>query len=296
MSRQAQLPPRGPFQKKPNTHLSPEAVPFAPPESLKSSLQSSILEEKPAWLDDLLSDPEMNSGGGTGLRRAASDSVTLLNDLMDSFPPFSLHDDEENSVESENGTGLESACMYGPNSPRKKDHLIHSGNALVSALSESISQDLNPAFHGITNSDSRVGSRAPLYDYAAETKMSKRHAGQRSRVRKLQYIAELERTVNNLQALILELDTRARSLLQHRITLSVENSELQHQMAVLQQEKLFVEGEHQLLKKEAEILNYRLANSPGNKFRTIFEPSAATQPNNLRSAWQMPDLSKLNLS
>lgn len=304
MSRQAQLPPRGPLQKKPNAHLNHEAIPFAPPESYTqqpqhhtSLLRSSTLEEKPAWLDDLLSEHDVNSGGMV-LRRSASDSVTLLNDLMDSFPPFSLHDDEENenSVDSENGIGLESACMYGPNSPRKKGHLIHSGNALVSALSESISQDSpqhvgsNPAFHGITD------GRVPFSDYAAETKMSKRHSGQRSRVRKLQYIAELERTVNNLQGLILELDARARSLLQHRLALSMENTELQHQMASLQQEKLILDGEHQLLKKEAQILNYRLAKSPDNKFRAFFEPRAASQPSRSTISWQMPDMSKLNLS
>ncbi|GLT50051.1 hypothetical protein SLA2020_235630 [Shorea laevis] len=309
MSRQAQLPPRGPFQKKLNSHLNYETI--SPPSLAKSymqypqqhesSSQSSILEEKPAWLDELLNDPEANSSG-IYLRRSASDSVTLLNDLISSFPDFNQHDGEENYVDGETGTSLESACMYGPNSPRKKGHPINSGNALASALSESISQehlqhvDGSPTFHGITCSKSKLDRCVPVGDHTAETNMAKRHSGQRSRVRKLQYIADLERTVNSLQAFISELATRISSLLQHHVALSMENSELQHQLASLQQEKLILEGQHQLLKKEAERRNSHLADSPNNKFRTYFEPSAATQPAGSEFTWQKLDMSKLNLN
>lgn len=299
MSRPAPLPPRGPFQKKVNV-----AHPSSPqtetqvhwPQHQKSSSQSAILEEKPDWLDDLLNDADMNPRArGMSLRRSASDSVTLLNDLMDSLPGFSPHDDDGNSVDSEPGTGLESACMYGPNSPRKKGHLIHSGNALVSALSESLSEDPlkhadgNPTFPRI------MDHFVPVGDHSAESNMARRHAGQRSRIRKLQYIAELERTVNNLQALISDLAARTHSLLQHRVALSMENSGLQQQLAALEQQKLILEGEYQVLKKEAESLSTNLPTSPNNKFRTHFGPGAAT-PTGSKATWQMLDMSKLNLS
>lgn len=291
-SRPAPLPPRVPFQKKHNPHQSPPQTESYWPQHKKSSSQSLILEEKPAWLDDLLNDPEMTPSG-LSLRRSSSDSVTLLNDLMDSLPPL---DDEENSVDSEPGSGLEleSACMYGPNSPRKKGHLVHSGNALVSALSESLSQDPvhhaddnKSSFPGITRSNSRIDGY--------ESNLARRHAGQRSRVRKLQYIAELERTVGNLQVLISELAAGVHSQLQHHVALSVENSGLQQQLTALHQEKMILEGEHRVLKKEAERLSFNLAKPPTNKFRTRFGPGPAT-PTGSKVPWQMLDMSKLNLS
>ncbi|GKV39729.1 hypothetical protein SLEP1_g47455 [Rubroshorea leprosula] len=309
MSRDAQLPPRGPFQKKLSSQSNHKTIspPFHTesymeyPQHHKSFSQSSILEENPAWLDGLLKDPDAKSSG-ISLRRSASDSLTFLNDLMDSFPVLTLHDDQEDSIDCETGTGLESACMYGPNSPRKKGHLIYSGNALVSALSESISQDPwqhvdgNPTFHGITCSNSKVDGSVPVGDHTAETKTAKRRSGQHSRVRKLQYIAELERTVNSLQTFISELATRVSSLHQRCVTLSMENGELQNQLVTLQQEKLMLEGQHQLLKKEAERLSIRLVNSPNYELEACFEPSASTRPAVSEFTWQMLDMSKLDLT
>jgi hypothetical protein len=97
-------------------------------------------EEPPTWLDDLLSDPDSNSKGMYH-RRSVSDSIALLDALSDTFPSLAPHRDDENSVVNETCNGLESACTYGPNSPRKKSNLTFVENAIVSALSESVSQN-----------------------------------------------------------------------------------------------------------------------------------------------------------
>lgn len=146
MSRQAQLPPRCPVQKKliggpiHDSVSQPLHINESYVRHQKSFSQSSILEEQPAWLDDLLSDMDSNSKG-LSHRRSVSDSITLLDALADAFPSLTPCKDDENSVVDETCNGLESACTYGPNSPRQKGNLTFTENAIVSALSEYVSQE-----------------------------------------------------------------------------------------------------------------------------------------------------------
>lgn len=144
MSRQAHhLPPRCPFQKK--TVARPTNDPVSPTlhkdtatysRHHKSASQSYILEEQPAWLDDLLDDSEPNSNSNSILhhhRRSASDSLTMLDDLV--VPLTNLDKIYERHTYDETDESLESA-IYGPNSPRRKGKLTFPENAIVSALSE----------------------------------------------------------------------------------------------------------------------------------------------------------------
>ncbi|KAK1574800.1 hypothetical protein Q3G72_000069 [Acer saccharum] len=263
----------------------------------KSSSQSSILEEQPAWLDELLSDPDVNPVGKFH-RRSASDSVTLLDGIADALPGLNPLKDGENSVEDGTCSGLQSNCMYGPNSPRKRDNLTFSENALVSALSECDFEnplqyvDDSLCISGINHSDN-IDMCASTGELNAETKMAKRHSGQRSRVRKLQYIAELERTVNVYQTLQSELAVRVHLLLQQQVSLSMENNKLKKQVAGFQKEKLIMESQYQSLKKEAERLKLGLAISPSNKVKTHFGSSSAAER---APSLQMLDMGKLNLN
>ncbi|KAK9283949.1 hypothetical protein L1049_012206 [Liquidambar formosana] len=306
MSRQAHLPPRCPFQKKRTSRPIHDSVFPTPrngnescPHHHRSSSQSSVVEEHPAWLDDLLSDPDSDSKG-IFHRRSASDSVALLNGLVDPFPSLTPLNDEESSVGNET-SGLESACMYGPNSPRQRSNLTFSENAIVSALSEYVSQspmkyvDGSLSISGITCSELKGDGCGFSGEHNTEASAVKRHSGQRSRVRKLQYIAELERTVNVFQTLESELAVRVASLLQQRVALSVENSKLKQQVARLRQEKLKMDGQYQYLKKEVERLKIGLANSPNSKMRTYYGPNHATEAVISQTAWQMLEMGKLSL-
>ncbi|ESQ40389.1 hypothetical protein EUTSA_v10014187mg [Eutrema salsugineum] len=307
MSRPGQLPPRCPIPKK--MSLNPVADTYysssSPIESYigqyNSSTQDSTLDDQPAWLDELLHEKTdgMLTGGGP-LRRSASDSVVLLGDISANFSGFNQSEDEE-SLTSEACGELESACVYGPNSPRARNNSSFSNNPIASAFSDFASQKppQNP-------DDTVKGINSPPVAENACGSMgvpnAKRNPGQRSRVRKLQYIAELERRVSMLQTVEADLSVRVASLLQTRATLSLENSQLKQQMAILKQDKLIREGEYQLLKKEAQILKSGLGNlgSNNNNNRLVRSYSAGSNitPRTASSHldWKLLDLTKLNLN
>ncbi|KAJ4883492.1 bZIP protein [Raphanus sativus] len=318
MSRPAQLPPRCPIPKK--LSLNPFADTYysssSPVESYiahhKPPTQDSTLEEQPAWLDELLRDKTdgmmlLTGGGGGGgpppplpLRRSASDSVVLLGDISADFAAGFNQSEDEESLTSEACGELESACVYGPNSPRAKNSSNFSDNPIASAFSDYGSQKARQ-----NSDDALKGSNVPPVEENACGSMgvpnAKRNPGQRSRVRKLQYIAELERRVSMLQAVEADLSVRVASLVQTRATLSLENSQMKQQMAILKQDKLIREGEYQLLKKEAQRLNSRLRNIGSNNNNRLARSYSAGSSIGPRTAsshldWNLLDLTKLNLN
>ncbi|KAK6135942.1 hypothetical protein DH2020_030325 [Rehmannia glutinosa] len=246
MSRHAQLPPRCPLQKKP---MAPQAnfsisspsckdIDFHPMQRghYKSN---SILEEQPAWLNDLLSD---------------IDSISMVH-----------------SCEPDDGLG--SSCMYGPNSPRRKNTLEYPEKEIVLAFFECVTPsplqhlDGYSSVSGVLPSD--FGDASPSAgEISNENKPMKRHPGQRSRARKLQYISELERTVDVLQNLGSELAVRVASLIQQHAALLLENNTLKQRLLRMKQEKFIVDGEYQSLKKEVDRLKIGLAISANNKVHT----------------------------
>ncbi|CAL8112570.1 unnamed protein product [Prunus armeniaca] len=143
-TRQSHLPPRCPSQKKPNSGPIQDPNSLLPhinesyPRHQRSSSQS-LMEEQPAWLDNLSNDSE-SSYKGIVHRRSVSDSVTLLHGLADSFSSLSPKNDEF-SVDNGSYSGWNSVSLYGPNSPRQRGSLSISENALVSALSEYASHE-----------------------------------------------------------------------------------------------------------------------------------------------------------
>lgn len=257
MSRSSHLPPRYPFQRKATIHPTHEPISISPP-------KSTTLEEQPEWLDDLLSDSD-SSLKGISLLQSASDSVELVHGLVPKMVLFPSDDEKKSCSE-------ESDCIYGPNSPREKCNIEFSESSVLLALSEYVSQgQMQFSDETCQNSGtSDLGSKGDCYGSDHELNgeyTGKRHPGQRSRARKLEYIAELEKTVNSFEALELEMATKYSTLLQKRVVLSMENSKLKQQMARLQQQKLMVDGEYQILSKEAESLKLGLASSLSRKHR-----------------------------
>lgn len=176
MSRQSRLPPRCPFKRN---LISPSIQEPYYPQHHRSPSHSSILDEQPAWLDDLLSEEDSNAKGSL-LRRSVSDSVTLLQGLTDSFSGLKLHFDEENSTEDETDNKLESASLYGPNSPRRRGNVAFSENALASALSEYVLQnpmqyvDGSICISGMNYSDLKVNACSSMEESNSEAKNAKR--------------------------------------------------------------------------------------------------------------------------
>lgn len=178
---QAHLPPRCPIQKKPVNGPILDPISF-PSQDHNFSSSQPFMEDHPTWLDDLLSDPESNSKGGLrSLRRSVSDSVTLLDSVADSLSFLGPHYDEGSSVGSQTCGGFESDSMYGPNSPRLRSNSSFSESAIVSALSECVSQepgqfvDGGLCLSGVGISDGRNGGESN-----AETAAAKRFGSQLS--------------------------------------------------------------------------------------------------------------------
>ncbi|KAJ4971382.1 hypothetical protein NE237_004481 [Protea cynaroides] len=257
----AQLPPRCPLQTRASRRVQdPPVSPTLPRNDglralhRRSPSQSSILEEQPSWLDELLTDSDTPSRG-TLHRRSASDSLAFVEGSA-SFPSISSVIDCQRAVSDETGNGLVGDCVYGPNSPRRRSNITHSRD--LSALSEFVAQKPlqylsgNLCLSETIQSDSKGDTCSSNGELDPEAKMAQRHPAQRSRVRKLQYIAELERSVDVFQTLESELEARVASLVQKRVFLSVENNTLKQQIVYLQKEKIVKDGQYQTLKKEIE--------------------------------------------
>ncbi|XP_047336338.1 basic leucine zipper 61-like [Impatiens glandulifera] len=84
--------------------------------------------------------------------------------------------------------------------------------------------------------------------------LANRQSAQRSRVRKLQYISELERSVSSLQAEVSVLSPRVAFLDHQRLILNVDNSALKQRIAALAQDKIFKDAHQDALRREIERL------------------------------------------
>ncbi|CAL9115393.1 basic leucine zipper 34-like isoform X2 [Musa acuminata AAA Group] len=321
MSRPAPLPPRCPFQNRGVTRRALESKPQTTQTDDKLCAKhhrfpshGSLLDEQPLWLDDLLTDPEI-SPRGISLQRSSSDPVALLEVATSFHGPISpiteedalsdgiLHESRESEEASEIGYGFEVGnCVYGPNSPRQKTKMDDLESSVVTALLKDVPS--NPLQYLTVDypSTSVINELNEKEDSTSSGNLdsesiSRRRSGQRSRVRKLQYIAELERSVDILQTLGADLAARVASLFQYRLALSVENKKLRQQLASLQQEKIIKHGQHQSLKNEAERLRmiygrHRRSKSAALCFGTspsvvVVDPSPID--------WQTLDLGKLSL-
>ncbi|WOK97185.1 basic leucine zipper 6-like [Canna indica] len=84
--------------------------------------------------------------------------------------------------------------------------------------------------------------------------LANRQSAQRSRVRKLQYISELERSVTSLETEVSALSPRVAFLDQQRSLLTLGNSHLKQRIAALAQDKIFKDAHQEALRKEIERL------------------------------------------
>ncbi|KAK8507411.1 hypothetical protein V6N13_141432 [Hibiscus sabdariffa] len=84
--------------------------------------------------------------------------------------------------------------------------------------------------------------------------LANRQSAQRSRVRKLQYISQLERSVTSLQIEVSALSPKVAFLDHQRLILNVDNSALKQRIAALAQDKIFKDAHQEALKNEIERL------------------------------------------
>ncbi|KAL1537719.1 basic leucine zipper 61-like [Salvia divinorum] len=247
-----QLPPKAPITMAAAAHNWP-SFPFhiTPPAAPLS-----------AWMDDFL---DFSATRRSSHRRTVSDPIAFVEDNSGGFER--LDDEQLRSMFSD---------------------------ALVAAGSSSNPSSLNPSTPSDQNSDDDVEKRtaAELHrvqpkvepvevessDIAAEDAaaapqtakssdnapgdlkrikriMANRQSAQRSRIRKLQYISELERSVTTLQTEVSALSPKVAYLDHQRLLLNVDNSAIKQRIAALAQDKIFKDAHQEALKKEIERLS-----------------------------------------
>ncbi|WVZ77142.1 hypothetical protein U9M48_025042 [Paspalum notatum var. saurae] len=214
----AQLPPRAPSAATTQDHWSAagEFLGFA---AARRGAHRRSASDSAAFLDAVPMDDVIGGGG--------SDDF----DRLDDEQLMSMFSDVDAPAVSDGGAGDRAGDA----------HLM----------------DVGDAEDGMAAS-SPAGARAAA-DGVADPKrvkriLANRQSAQRSRVRKLQYISELERSVTSLQMEVSALSPRVAFLDHQRSLLTVGNGHLKQRIAALAQDKIFKDAHQEALKKEIERL------------------------------------------
>ncbi|KAI5072664.1 hypothetical protein GOP47_0012770 [Adiantum capillus-veneris] len=261
-----------------------DAPDFPPPKNLhrRSSSDSLAFLEAPLQhvrITDVGEDDEPNSGNNARLlfKESKADKVNedwLIPRNTGSGSSQVVHSNANvKSSSSENKTPLETSSALSDrdsaNASSLEDKRIkgvgQSKNdaEVQSALIVEHSPSLAAKGETMSSADATVDPKR------AKRILANRQSAQRSRVRKLQYIAELERTVNVLQEEVSALSPQVAYLDRHRIILNVDNSAMKQRIAALAQEKLFKDAHNEALKAEVHRLRQlyqqrkKLSSQPG---------------------------------
>ncbi|KAK4799865.1 hypothetical protein SAY86_025230 [Trapa natans] len=242
----------------------------------RTSSESFLMDEQPSWLDDLLNEPETPVRGG-GHRRSSSDSFAYLEVGNFDRHEYAAQEDyrprnlslipSRGSHEFDHYKEGLCAPFYG------EAHLVKQKNRVLEWSPNSVDQitglpssknDVSSQSSGISRAPQEAGQAAkqkqdqgelssvdsifsPDNGETAQTKQSasdtdtkraKQQFAQRSRVRKLQYIAELERNVQALQIEGSGVTAELEFLNQQNLILSMQNKALKQRLESLAQEQM----------------------------------------------------------
>ncbi|TYI95086.1 hypothetical protein E1A91_D02G252700v1 [Gossypium mustelinum] len=250
----------------------------------RTSSESLRMEEQPSWLDDLLNEPETPVRRG-GHRRSSSDSFAYIDAsnapnldyaAQDEFryqnmintPSWASQDarlsslySDVNLVKQNRAWDSSLNVMTHPSrlpSLRENTFLQSLGSscaprelegALSTASEKQDSAESAPP-DAKASSEKKDNSHTKSSTCDGDSKRAKQQFAQRSRVRKLQYIAELERNVQALQAEGSEVSAELEFLNQQNLILSMENKALKQRLEGLAQEKAIKHFEQEVLERE----------------------------------------------
>ncbi|KAL0793713.1 hypothetical protein Bca101_065090 [Brassica carinata] len=252
----------------------------------RTSSESDLVEEPPLWLDDLLNEPE-SPVRKCGHRRSSSDSYAYLDMANAKNISLTLQNDfsyRNTGPSSQRGVheldwsrSTQDAAFYSDSNflnqtNRQRDALVAPGPrpSWLPFTRESVggkhmgSSSYMPQEAPETKNYAKTLSHDPKKFSpeqkhsntqpgtcdADNTRRAKQQFAQRSRVRKLQYISELERTVQALQAEGSKVSADLDFLNQRNLILSMENKALKQRLESIAQEKLIKQLEQELLEKE----------------------------------------------
>ncbi|CAK8577088.1 unnamed protein product [Lathyrus sativus] len=306
----AQLPPKVPIPNM--TQPWPEFSSHQKMPNLKTIPPNfSNNQHNPSWVDEFLDFSSTRRGAH---RRSASDSVTFIEASVmehcrrrERDSEFERFDDEQlmsmfgvDEVSGKNmmqppatGVAATLSSNSNPSTPsdnnsineeEEEDEKHHQQKQLKHESDEDefdeckqeIARDDDDDTNGNTTSYSSQKITDPK---RVKRILANRQSAQRSRVRKLQYISELERSVTSLQAEVSVLSPRVAFLDHQRLLLNVDNSALKQRIAALAQDKIFKDAHQEALKREIERLRqvYHQQNIKNNA-STVVSPSPSPKP------------------
>ncbi|XP_057469960.1 uncharacterized protein At4g06598-like [Actinidia eriantha] len=280
------LPPIGSLRHASNSQVVGTEAVQKPMEGMSLHQRCSsegFLFEQPLWLDDLLNEPETVIHKGH--RRSSSDSFAYLGSVAKLFSTNEENNQKDSIVEPSWGSQnlvhhvdpWHASFDKMPNSSDKQPNRVsespisngHSlardgtipqtsiplsapteSEGLSSAATEKIDQE-DSGFQIQEGSTERINSPQTKPSLTkAEAKRAKQQSAHRSRVRKLQYIAELESNVQVLQAEGSEVSAALEFLDQQNLILGMENRALRQRLDSLSQEHLIKHLEQDMLERE----------------------------------------------
>ncbi|CAN4103267.1 unnamed protein product [Withania somnifera] len=305
----AHLPPRVPM-----TQNWPD---FSPHQKIDTTTTISH-HHNPSWIDEFL---DFSSAKRGSHRRSISDSIAFLEAPMveecrirlsssgtrTTGAEFERFDDEQltsmfnddiannNSIDNNNSN---------PSSPSDNNSINHEDkkmNVSTDEEQQQQQQQLKTEPEEVESScksdNEQTATDQPVNADNSTEKivdpkrikriLANRQSAQRSRVRKLQYISELERSVTTLQAEVSVLSPRVAFLDHQRLVLNVDNSVLRQRIAALAQDKIFKDAHQEALKREIERLREvyfqqnlkKMENDDDDDHPTKTQQAAATDAN-----------------
>ncbi|KAK7244217.1 hypothetical protein RIF29_39036 [Crotalaria pallida] len=261
----------------------------------------------PSWVDEFL---DFSSARRGAHRRSASDSIAFLETTFDK-----LDEDQLISMFSDDFSAValpppQTSSTSNPSSPCSDQNSNNDEKPMAMAMALDVVQnEVKPKNEAVEEESSckieavvqpssaaATGCTETVFDPKRVKRiLANRQSAQRSRVRKLQYISELERSVTTLQTEVSALSPRVAFLDHQRLILNVDNSALKQRIAALAQDKIFKDdpksnsAHQEALKKEIERLRQiyhhqqnlqKMGNSVNNNNNghAPQSPSAASQP------------------
>ncbi|TKY49145.1 Basic leucine zipper 61 [Spatholobus suberectus] len=309
----AQLPPKIPTIPQNWPSFPHQRVPTMANFNPTTTPAAATTPPPPSWVDEFL---DFSSARRGAHRRSASDSIAFLEtpfleecragfDRLDEDQLISMFSDDIAAAALLPPPPPSSASD--PSSPSSDQNSNNDEKPMAMAL------DVKPKTETEESPCKNEAAAPPSFATAtyAETVvdpkrvkriLANRQSAQRSRVRKLQYISELERSVTTLQTEVSALSPRVAFLDHQRLILNVDNSALKQRIAALAQDKIFKDAHQEALKKEIERLRQiyhqqnlqKMNNSVNNNLQSppTSQAQPSMQPHNLHLHQQQLTISQ----
>ncbi|KAJ4906611.1 Basic leucine zipper 34 [Raphanus sativus] len=270
----AQLPPKIPNMTPPHwPNFSSQKLPHFSTAAASSAVQN------PSWVDEFLDFSACRRGNH---RRSISDSIAFLEapivtshieehnfDKFDDEQFMSMFTDDDddlcnhpshnnknvgpNDSSLNTSTGADHKSFNDDKEPPSHHNMNVNYNNCNEEVTGQCKTEPEDGTESSNNSGDSSGNRI-IDPKRVKRILANRQSAQRSRVRKLQYISELERSVTTLQSEVSVLSPRVAFLDHQRLLLNVDNSALKQRIAALAQDKIFKDAHQESLKREIERL------------------------------------------